>query len=81
MNTKSPNLNLMITPSVYDCPNGKIKVGDFNLDSDSKFNYNSNRDNSKLGCKLTLSETASNDGLNDMATLRSKSNNAHDQVR
>ena len=73
----------MITPSVYDCPNGKIKVGDFDnyLDSDSKFNYNSNREHSKLGCKLTLSETASNDGINEIATLRSKSNNAHDQVR
>lgn len=47
LNTKSPNLNLMITPSVYDFPQGKIKQGDFDNyldDSDGKFKYNSNRE-------------------------------------
>lgn len=47
LNTKSPNLNLMITPSVYDFPQGKIKQGDFDNyldDSAGKFKYNSNRE-------------------------------------
>ena len=37
----------MITPSVYDCPGGKIREGDFHDylgNSGSKFKYNSNRE-------------------------------------
>ena len=95
LNTKSPNLNLMITPSVYDFPQGKIKQGDFDNyldDSDGKFKYNSNREQLRKeagrkpgGLGLDVLSVISNDVagscLDESSALRSKSNTGRDQMR
>lgn len=88
VNTKSPDLNLMITPSVYDCPQGKIKHDDFLESGGSRFKYNSNREPLRkeatggatrlagLGIEVELTTSNEIENCRESTGLRSKSNAA-----